>query len=143
MESTLRVASDHAKTECRNWSYPLFPSGRCRRYPQIAAALCPACQRVVIELRRQDLYGNNEPTLLIWPKAIARAPLPVEVPKEFATDCREACLVLSDSPKASAALSRRCLQHLLREKAGIKKSDLSNEAKNSVKCGVGFLSLTA
>ena len=27
----------------------------------------------------------------------------------------------------AAALSRRCLQHLLREKAGIKKGDLSNE----------------
>ena len=122
---------------------PFFPPGDVDGTRKIAAALCPACQRVVIELRRQDLYGNNEPTLLIWPKAIARAPLPVEVPKEFATDYREACLVLSDSPKASAARSRRCLQHLLREKAGIKKSDLSNEAKNSVKCAVGFLSLTA
>ena len=32
----------------------------------------------------------------------------------------EACLVLADSPKASAALSRRCLQHILREKAKVK-----------------------
>jgi len=35
--------------------------------------------------------------------------------------------VLPDSEKASAALSRRCLQYLLREKAGIKKGDLANE----------------
>jgi hypothetical protein len=36
-------------------------------------------------------------------------------------------LVLNASPKASAALSRRCLQLLLREKAGVKASDLSRE----------------
>jgi Domain of unknown function (DUF4145) len=35
--------------------------------------------------------------------------------------------VLADSEKASAALSRRCLQHLLREKAGVKKGDLATE----------------
>jgi hypothetical protein len=36
-------------------------------------------------------------------------------------------LILWDSPKASAALSRRCLQNILREKANVKKSDLNNE----------------
>ena len=40
---------------------------------------------------------------------------------------REACLVLADSPKASAALSRRCLQHLLRDAAQVKHQDLSRE----------------
>ena len=42
-------------------------------------------------------------------------------------DYREACLVLADSPKASAALSRRCLQHILREKAGVRQGNLYNE----------------
>ena len=42
-------------------------------------------------------------------------------------DYKEACLVLSDSPKASAALSRRCLQNLLRGAAGVKPGDLSIE----------------
>lgn len=49
------------------------------------------------------------------------------MPAEFTADYKEACLVLADSPKASAALSRRCLQHLLREKAKVKPSDLANE----------------
>jgi hypothetical protein len=35
--------------------------------------------------------------------------------------------VLGDSPKASAALSRRCLQNVLREAAKVKPSDLSTE----------------
>ena len=35
--------------------------------------------------------------------------------------------MLPDSEKASAALSRRCLQHLLRERAGVQKNDLAKE----------------
>jgi hypothetical protein len=58
---------------------------------------------------------------------VARAPLPPEVPKDFASDYEEACLVLGDSEKASAALSRRCLQHILRKKGGAKDSDLAKE----------------
>ena len=49
------------------------------------------------------------------------------IPAEFTNDYKEACLVFSDSPKASAALSRRCLQNLLREKAGTTKKDLSEQ----------------
>jgi hypothetical protein len=47
--------------------------------------------------------------------------LPSEVPPEFANDYKEACLIIANSPKASAALSRRCLQNILREKAGTTK----------------------
>jgi len=66
-------------------------------------------------------------TLLAYPRAAARpAPSP-DVPTEFAEDYIEASLVLADSPKASAALSRRVLQHLLRQKAGVKPSDLAKE----------------
>ncbi len=35
--------------------------------------------------------------------------------------------MLADSPKTSAALSRRCLQNLLREKGGVKAGDLTHE----------------
>ena len=64
---------------------------------------------------------------MVWPKRVARSPLPPEVPQQFASDYREACNVLADSPKSSAAMSRRCLQDLLREKAGVKPGDLSAE----------------
>lgn len=49
------------------------------------------------------------------------------LPKQYADDYDQACLVLNDSAKASAALSRRCLQYLLREKAGVKHSTLDSE----------------
>ncbi|OYV83420.1 MAG: hypothetical protein B7X04_04345 [Parcubacteria group bacterium 21-54-25] len=73
--------------------------------------------------------GGREITYeLAYPKGVSRAPLPPEVDDPvLVSDYKEACLVLADSPKASAALSRRCLQRLLREKAGITPADLSAE----------------
>jgi Domain of unknown function (DUF4145) len=65
--------------------------------------------------------------MMVWPKGIARAPVPPEVPPEIVEDYKEACLVLADSPKASAALSRRCLQNLLRGAGGVKPGDLFDE----------------
>ena len=62
-----------------------------------------------------------------YPRAYTRPAPPAEVPKGFSDDYNEAAAVLSVSPKSSAALSRRCLQHLLREKASVKPSDLAKE----------------
>jgi uncharacterized protein DUF4145 len=93
---------------------------------------CPACGNATIML----LIGTTNPVsgrfdvnkrYQVWPKGTARAALSGEVPEDFAADYREACLVFTDSPKASAALSRRCLQHLLRGKAGMKPADLNKE----------------
>jgi hypothetical protein len=49
------------------------------------------------------------------------------VPEAIRSDYTEACLVLDDSPKASAALSRRALQHILRDAAGVKHGNLADE----------------
>jgi hypothetical protein len=91
---------------------------------------CPACDRLVIQL--VNSWGGELRSWLVRPKAPSRAPLPTDVPDDFAIDYKEACLVLADSPKASAALSRRCLQHLLREKAGVKHSNLDSEIKETM-----------
>jgi hypothetical protein len=48
------------------------------------------------------------------------------VPANIAQDYTEACLVLPVSPKASAALSRRCLQNILRAH-GYTAKDLAKE----------------
>ena len=72
---------------------------------------------------------------MLYPKGGTRPPLPVAVTDEFSEDYKEACLVLSDSPKASAALSRRCLQHILREKAHVKKSNLFDEIQEVIDRG--------
>lgn len=44
----------------------------------------------------------------------------------------EACLVARDSPKASAALSRRLLQHILREKGGFRERTLDKEIEKAI-----------
>jgi hypothetical protein len=55
--------------------------------------------------------------------------VPEEVPTPIAEDYIEAALVLADSPKASAALSRRCLQAVLREAGHTKAKDLDDQIK--------------
>lgn len=92
---------------------------------QVQFTKCPACNRRVMKLRHFQGGGLSES--LLRPKAPARAPLPTQVPDAFAGDYREACLVLADSAKASAALSRRCLQNLLRDHFKVKKGNLSDE----------------
>lgn len=62
-----------------------------------------------------------------WPKEINCPPLPPEVAEPYASDYYEARFVLADSPRASAALSRRCLQALLRDKAEVRPGELSSE----------------
>lgn len=69
---------------------------------------------------------------LVRPKVGSRNPLPPEVLKLFSEDYYEAVIVLGDSPKSSSALSRRCLQVLLREKAGVKHGNLANEIQQVI-----------
>lgn len=91
---------------------------------------CPGCGKSIIYLQaRESRYHSkvlNE--ILVYPKNFSRGPLPQEVDDDrVVEDYNQASVVLTDSPKASAALSRRCLQHILREKVGVKKADLSVE----------------
>jgi hypothetical protein len=76
--------------------------------------------------------GSQATEWMVFPKTYSRSPLAPEVPDRFAKDYREACLVLIDSPNASAALSRRCLQNLLREKGGIRSGDLASEIQQII-----------
>lgn len=92
---------------------------------------CPGCERLIIVMVDQS-YGNYGPpeedmTIVIWPRRTNLPRVPDEVPDEFSEDYIEAFMVLTISEKASAALSRRCLQHILREKASVKPSSLDQE----------------
>lgn len=86
---------------------------------------CPACSDAIIYLHGRA--GKSKPEVgpfLAFPKSSGRMRAPVEVPPHIAEDFHEACAVLGDSPKASAALSRRCLQLVLREN-GFAQKDLA------------------
>ena len=52
---------------------------------------------------------------------------PAYIPEAILEDYREACLIRDKSPKASATLSRRCLQGMIRDFWGIKKARLIDE----------------
>lgn len=107
--------------------------------------MCPACKKIIIFLVCARGFNGSgagnfvidpRKTILAYPRAATRPSPPPDVPAEFAEDYTEASLVLADSPKASAALSRRCVQHLLREKAGVKPSDLAKEIDQVISSGV-------
>lgn len=115
-------------------SYPL--DADIEGYWGVQYERCPSCKKLIIQMVcGTDLsHPSGMPTVtditkryFARPKAASRPPPPAEVEKDFANDYMEASAVLADSPKASAALSRRCLQHILREKAGVKKSTLEKE----------------
>jgi hypothetical protein len=81
---------------------------------------CANCNTLIV-----DLTDSDGTTIRINPPPKRR--ISDEVPKSFRNDHAEALAVLPRSEKASAALSRRCLQQLLREHAGVKPGDLAKE----------------
>lgn len=122
-----------------NQSVSLIGEDRDSRF-RLVKRHCPECQRLVLSIYHDtgrygaasDRHYHNTKESLCYPRAVSRAPLPAEVPEDYAADYREACLTLQDSPKASAALSRRCLQHLLREEYKVKKGNLADEIQQAI-----------
>jgi len=99
---------------------------------RLVSTACPACGRAIITLEPGVVKEENsalkfEPSneLLAWPVSSVR-PVPPQVPEQIAEDYNEAALILQLSPKASAALSRRCLQAVLRD-AGYNQHDLAKQ----------------
>lgn len=103
----------------------------------ITSHKCPECGKQIMWLNeigeRSGSVGNVIiATTLLFPKYPIKQ-LPNEVPDKFANDFREANETLPISPKASAALSRRCLQSIIREKEGITEKTLFAEVDKLLK----------
>jgi hypothetical protein len=102
----------------------------------------PYCGKKIIDLASGEPRRNQQNRIYglelirfrqtVRPFTSSRPSVPPEVEDVFSKDYKESCLILTLSPKASAALSRRCLQNVLREKAGVKKGDLSNEIQQVI-----------
>jgi hypothetical protein len=82
---------------------------------------CTNCHRLVLSLDYKLLY----------PLGTSRAVCPDIVPESIKNDYTEACLIERLSPKGSAALARRCLQNMLRDR-GIVGSNLSQEIESAM-----------
>jgi hypothetical protein len=112
-------------------------------------AVCPECSELTIELspppteelvdgtprEREAFAESNRQWQQVHPIGSNRGFVPPEVPQQIATDYVEACRVLPLSAKASAALSRRCLQAILHAN-GYKDRDLGKEVDQLLKAGV-------
>ena len=100
----------------------------------ISCHRCPDCAGQVVWLNELGPPGDSDKpwdveiveTSLLYPKT-AQPALPGTVPSDIATDFGQAHAVLHCSPKASAALSRRCLQNLIRSQEGIQARTLFEE----------------
>lgn len=110
----------------------------------VAMYECPACGEVNVRVRRlknvRPPRGNSTQELhegVAYPPFAGRPPPPPEVPDEFASDFREASAIVELSPQASAALSRRLLQALLRGPGAVpRKHDLHEEIEEAMTRGM-------
>jgi len=104
--------------------------------------VCPACDQLLVDLVRGPAsnqpgitIGRIDESIHVLPKASSRPSPPQEVPAVIAEDFIEAARILADSPKASAALSRRCLQHILRSCAKVNPQNLAKEIDDVIASG--------
>ena len=98
----------------------ICPNSKCQEFT-ITAALYKATYN-------QRWSAVGEP-IIAWnlkPRSFAK-PFPNYIPVPLIQDYEEACLICSLSPKASATLSRRCLQGIIRDFWGISKARLIDE----------------
>jgi hypothetical protein len=111
------------------------PGGKYRAVWKVSYMRCPECLEGIIWLVR-TFPGFAIPafSIIAYPTRQVR-PVPAEVVDPYKQDFVEACKVLEDSPKASAALSRRCLQAILRDKAGTKTKDLYDQIEEVIGSG--------
>ena len=86
---------------------------------------CPSCKKTTIKVTgaSKNFADLNVP---IYPNSLAKH-FPEYIPKSIRQDYEEAYSILNLSPKASATLSRRCLQGMIRDFYKITKSRLFDE----------------
>src|SRR3990172_7661501 len=70
---------------------------------QVSRMECSECKRLIMRLQ----LTSGSLSYIFRPRNATRM-IPADVPEPYSSDFREACAVLGDSAKASAALSRRC-----------------------------------
>ena len=95
----------------------------------------PECKKFTFSVTLGDLVFDGDwevrKRLNHWrliPPSEAKV-YPEYIPKPIRDDYLEACLIRDLSPKASATLSRRCLQGMIRDFWGVKKENLKLEVE--------------
>jgi hypothetical protein len=100
--------------------FVVCPNPRCREF-SLTASLH------TLEIHGKRSYtGKHLKTWNLVPPSHART-FSVDLPAAVLDDYHEACLTLETSPKASAALARRCLSSMLRDYWRVQPGSLSDE----------------
>ena len=112
-----------------------------RLYFEVEAITCPnpKCNEYTLDAVLKTTEGGESiwvpgDQLARWrlrPQSEARV-FPSYIPATILADYTEACLIRDLSPKASATLSRRCLQGIIRDFWGVSKDTLAAEI-NAIK----------
>ncbi len=93
--------------------------------------ICPNCMKSILHLYEKYWNWNTYRARFhtkLKPTWTSRNPFPDWLIEDiYLLDYKEACLVIDLSPKASAALSRRCLQLILRDKGWYGQRDLAEQ----------------
>jgi hypothetical protein len=101
----------------------------------VAIQLCPSCSQMLVIYRLgTGMKAGSGPLMLaeireqrvVYPSE-TNDQVADEIPDDYKRDLAEVRIALDYSPKASAALSRRLLQRVLRERLNIRRKDLSLE----------------
>ncbi|WP_205408419.1 DUF4145 domain-containing protein [Xanthomonas arboricola] len=109
----------------------------------VSSQYCPSCEAVIVYMQFGTVRGgdtglvlsNREREIVLYPQANEAREVSIDIPDPYRQDLIEARAVLELSPKASAALSRRLLQRVLREKLAIQGKDLSKEIDQFISAG--------
>lgn len=88
---------------------------------EVTYHFCPSCHEYSIQIE-----GPHNTFSFTYPPYTGIT-LPDYIPEAIRTDYVEACSILDASPKASATLSRRCLQGMIRDFWGVKAKNLVDE----------------
>lgn len=119
-----RPSFDTSNNQSYNSTYPTQISLR--------FYLCPSCKRLSIKASSFGSETGSFDTFLL-PNSFA-IQFPDYVPESIRNDYSEACAIVNLSPKASATLSRRCLQSIIRDFWGIKENTLYQEISELQTC---------
>lgn len=125
------ISNDTLSEQTPSFEHPYVNSWYGNNQPSYRSALtisfykCPNCGQYTIKATGigDDVKDVNVP---IRPISSAKQ-FPDYIPEAIRQDYEEACAIVTLSPKASATLSRRCLQGLIRDFWAITKPTLNKE----------------
>ncbi len=130
------ISVEEQSTEKKIWDDPILQNNLGNYYLVANSIVCPnnECKKLSLEviikqLERtisNDINWIEKHKFQLLPDSIAK-PFPEYVPEAIRKDYQDACRILNITPTASAALSRRCLQGMIRNCFQITGKNLYSE----------------